>query len=416
MEAHPIRLLVDDDLSRNRLTVLFRLLLAIPLLVWLVLWTVAVAIAAIVGWVATLVTGSLPESLHKFFGSYVRYVTHVGGYLALAAGPYPGFTGEPGYPVDVTIPASPLPQKRWTVALRLVLALPALLLAAVLGSGFGGGGRAGDSWAEWTAAGIGGVAAVCAVLGWFAILATGRMPLGLRNLAAYGIGYTAQAHSYLLLLTDRYPDSNPEAIGPAWELPPQPGRLALADDRRRSRMTVLFRPLLTIPHFVWLALWSVAAFLAGLVNGLVALVTGRSGESLHRFLASYVRYYAHVTAFLTVVANPFPGFTGAPGYPVDIEVGPPQLQNRWVTLFRIFLAIPALLVSGALTGALVVVGVLGWFSALVTGRMPTGIRNLGAVAVRYQAQTNAYLFVLTEAYPHASPALRPLPEPEPEPA
>ena len=60
-------------------------------------------------------------------------------------------------------------------------------------------------------------------------------------------------------------------------------------------------------------------------------------------------------------------------------------------------------------------GVLGWFAALVTGRMPSGIRNLGAVAVRYTAQANAYLFVLTDAYPHASPAVRPPPEPEPEP-
>ena len=45
--------------------------------------------------------------------------------------------------------------------------------------------------------------------------------------------------------------------------------------------------------------------------------------------------------------------------------------------------------------------------------MPTGLRNLGAFSVRYHAQTNAYLFVLTDRYPHASPALRPPPEPEP---
>ena len=31
---HPIRVLVNDDLQRNRLTVFFRLILAIPGLLW----------------------------------------------------------------------------------------------------------------------------------------------------------------------------------------------------------------------------------------------------------------------------------------------------------------------------------------------------------------------------------------------
>ena len=35
------------------------------------------------------------------------------------------------------------------------------------------------------------------------------MPQGLRDLAAYAIGYSAQVTGYLLLLTDRYPNSDP---------------------------------------------------------------------------------------------------------------------------------------------------------------------------------------------------------------
>jgi hypothetical protein len=248
---------------------------------------------------------------------------------------------------------------------------------------------------------------VCAVLGWFAALALGRMPIGLRNLAAFAIGYTVQVYAFALLLTDRYPNSDPEALGPVWGLSPHAVRLDLADDGRRSRLTVFFRVLLCLPHIIWLALWSVAALFAAVANGLVALLRGRSADALHRFLAAYVRYTAHVTAFLFIVANPFPGFAGTPGYPVDIAIDAPGPQNRWITFFRIFLAIPAILVSGALGGVLVVVGLLGWFAALATGRMPTGLRNLGAVCVRYLAQTNAYWLVVTDGYPNASPALRP---------
>ncbi|MDX6438227.1 MAG: hypothetical protein QOF45_810 [Gaiellaceae bacterium] len=415
MDDHPVRITVDDDLLRSRLTVFFRLLLAIPHLIWLALWTFAVVIVGFIGWVIALVRGQLPDGLHDFFAMYVRYATHVGAYLAIAANPYPGFTGSPGYPVDVQIPP-PQAQSRGTIAVRLLLAIPALILASTLGSGGGGGSAASreEGGRFITSTGVGGVAAVCAFLGWFASIARGRMPNGLRDLGAYGLGYTAQTYAYTLLLTDRYPNSDPNELGPAWSLPPHPVRLELDDDGRRSRLTVLFRLLLALPHFVWLALWSTAAILAAIVNWFVALVRGRSAEPLHRFLAAYIHYTVHLTAFLFLVANPFPGFAGAPGYPVDVTIAPAERQNRWITLFRTFLAVPAFLVAGALGGALFVAGFLGWFAALITGRMPTGLRNLGAVAVRYHAQTDAYWFVLSDRYPYSSPALQPPPEPEPE--
>ena len=114
------------------------------------------------------------------------------------------------------------------------------------------------------------------------------------------------------------------------------------------------------------------AFLAAIVNGLVALVRGRSAAPLHRFLAAYVRYTAHVTAFVTLVANPFPGFVGAPGYPgrhLDRPACPPEPLGHALPHF---LVLPALIVSGALWGVLVVASFFGWFVSLLMGRMPTG--------------------------------------------
>jgi hypothetical protein len=103
-DARSIRLVVrDDDLARNRLTVFFRLLLAIPHLVWLTLWGIAAFVVAFILWLAVLIEGQAPESLHEFVAGYVRYATHVAAYVLLAANPYPGFRGRPGYPVDVEI-------------------------------------------------------------------------------------------------------------------------------------------------------------------------------------------------------------------------------------------------------------------------------------------------------------------------
>ena len=403
-----VRLVVTDDLRRSRLTVFFRLLLALPHFVWIILWTIAAILAALASWVVTLVTGRPPQALHRFLSSFTRYSVHFAAYLFMAANPYPGFTGEPGYPVDADLPERDR-QARWKTALRLVLALPALLVTAAIGSGaIGGGGSSGrNAEADWGfALPSGGLVAVCGFLGWFAALVLGRMPNGLRDLAAYGIGYTAQTYAYLLLLTDRYPNADPKEVGPTWSLPPHAIGVEVDDDGTRSRLTVLFRFLLALPHFVWLTLWSLAAILAAFLNGIHALVRGRSAHPLHRFLVAYVRYSAHVTAFVTLVGGRFPGFTGEPGYPVDVTTPDVERQSRWVTFFRGILVLPAFLVSGGYSAALFAVGFLGWFAALATGRMPAGLRKLGVVAVRYLAQTNAYWLIVTDDYPYASPALR----------
>lgn len=405
----PVRLvLVDDDLGRSRLTVFFRILLAIPHLIWVVLWGIAAYLVAFVLWLAILINGKAPENLHGFVAGYLRYSTHVGAYLFLAANPYPGFRGAPGYPVDVEI-APPERQSRWSGGFRLILALPPLLLSSVLGSGVATGGAWGPYGAAFAAS---GAAATAAFLLWFVAVVRGRAARGLRDLVVYALGYAAQAGGYILLLTGRYPHSDPALLAARPELPAHPVRLVVNDELERSRLTVLFRLLLALPHFVWLMLWTVPVLLALIAAWVVALVTGRVPSALHRFVAAYVRYAMHVSAYLYVVGRRFPGFTGREGsYGVDVRIEPPARQSRWKTLVRFFLALPALLLAGALGNVLLLVAILGWFASLVRGRMPEGLRNLGASCLRYTAQTYAYLFLLTDRYPYASPVLEGRPEP-----
>jgi Domain of unknown function (DUF4389) len=409
MEPHPIQMAVEDDLQRSRLTVFFRLLLAIPHLVWYFIWSFGAFFVAIVNWFLTLIKGASPASLHDFFASYVRYTTHLFAYLCLAANPWPGFMGKPSsYPVDVEI-GPPERQNRWKTFFRIFLAIPALMLASVLvgtpglgGGGGGGRGREGDEW--WFQASGAGLIFVIAFLAWFACLLRGRMPNGFRDLQAYSLRYNAQALGYLVFLTDRYPNSDPSSP-PAARPPDRPAvQMRVDDDLRRSRITVFFRLLLFLPHLVWLLLWTIAVYFVVIASWVVALVIGRVTGGFHRFIAAYLRYYTHVMSYLFIVANPFPGFTGAPGvYPVDIEIDPPQPQARWRTLLRFFLAIPAFIVSAGLNSALFFVGLFGWFVGLFTGRMPEGLRNLGAFALRYAVQTDAYFFLLTDRYPYSGP-------------
>jgi hypothetical protein len=415
---HPVRLVVEDDLRRNRASVFFRLILAIPHFIWIALWSIAMVLVAIANWLVTLVTGTPNVTMHGWTCAYVRYSLHLNAYLYLVGNPYPGFMGEEGeYPIDVRLPA-PAPQPRWKTFFRIFLALPALILASALG---GGGGfnytsRSGGGSRYAGLSARGALSGSCAFLGWFAVLVKGRMPKGLRDAAAYGVGYGAQTLAYLLFVTDRYPDADPTAMLDGVGRPPVHVVRVVgdADDLRLSRVLVFFRLPLAIPHIVWLILWGIASACAVIANWFVTLFRGTPARPLHAFVSRYVRYQLHVYAFLYLAANPFPGFAGAPAsYPLDLELPGPARQNRWKTGFRIILAIPAFIVSSALGYGLGVTAFLTWFVGLARGAAPWGLRNFAAYALRYQAQVNAYASLLTDAYPHASP-LEGAPTPEHE--
>ena len=120
MNDHPIGLVVDDDLRRNRLTVFFRLLLAIPQSIWIWLWSIAVAftvlfrivlaipalllcyvfrivnqIVAFLGWFYALFTGRMHEGMRDVSAWMLRYELQSYGYLMLLTGTYPSLSGGP---------------------------------------------------------------------------------------------------------------------------------------------------------------------------------------------------------------------------------------------------------------------------------------------------------------------------------
>ena len=154
-------------------------------------------------------------------------------------------------------------------------------------------------------------------------LILGRAPRGLRDLVAYCIGYGAQLSAYLFLVTDRYPYSGPNAYVSAREDDePHPVRMTVTDDLRRSRLLVLFRLPLAIPHIVWLVLWAVVACPPCCSTWLCALVTGRAPRPFHRFLV-------RATALLdSPVRVPLPRRQPVPGLRRDARQLPGRPRAR----------------------------------------------------------------------------------------
>jgi hypothetical protein len=181
----PVQVAVAGRARQRPLTVLPRLLMAIPHLVVLEFLAIAAAVIGFIGWWGALFTGRLPEFAATYLTGYVRWTTRVTGYVMLLTDVYPPFSldDEPGYPVRVGV-AAPGRLNRAAVFFRLILVIPANLLAGL--------------------AELGG-ATIVAFAGWLATLVTGQLPTSLHMAYAAVLRFTARANCYQLLLTPAYP-------------------------------------------------------------------------------------------------------------------------------------------------------------------------------------------------------------------
>ncbi|QUH01356.1 DUF4389 domain-containing protein [Saccharopolyspora erythraea] len=173
---------IEGPGPQRRWTVLVRLILLIPHFIVLYAVGIAAAVVAVLGWFAALFTARLPTWIADFLVLYVGYRTRVGAYLTLLVDSYPQFlTTSIGYPVRVDIRPGRL--NRAAVFFRLILVIPAAVVAAVLAHG-------------WT---------VLAFFLWLAVLITGRTPQPVFGASAAFVRYELRVQSYWYLLTDSYP-------------------------------------------------------------------------------------------------------------------------------------------------------------------------------------------------------------------
>jgi hypothetical protein len=197
--ATPDEILVAfaEPAPQNRLTVLVRIILAIPHLVVLYALSIAAEVVLIICWFAALFLGRLPEGLGDFLCGYLRWVARVQAYLLLLTDQYPPFAlSEMDYPVQILLRPGRL--NRLAVFFRIILAIPASLLAALVTLG---------------------METIVLFVTWLIVLIMGRMPTSLYEAFAAGLRYYLRHTGYLFLLTGTYPwglfGDQPEA-GTGW--------------------------------------------------------------------------------------------------------------------------------------------------------------------------------------------------------
>ena len=92
---HPIGLIVTDDLQRSRLTVFFRLLLAIPALLLTYVFRLVNQCVAFLGWFYCLFTGHMNQGMRDISAWLLRYEVQTYAYLMLLTSRYPSLAGAP---------------------------------------------------------------------------------------------------------------------------------------------------------------------------------------------------------------------------------------------------------------------------------------------------------------------------------
>ena len=85
--------------------------------------------------------------------------------------------------------------------------------------------------------------------------------------------------------------------------------------------------------------------------------------------------------------------------PVEVVFPPPTIQSRATIFFRILLVIPQFIVLFLFGIAAFVAVVIGWFAALVIGRLPAGIDRFLGGYVQFTTRVYSYLYFLTGAWP-----------------
>jgi hypothetical protein len=195
MASYPVRLIVPpSSAERNRLTVGFRPILAIPhiILIGPMVWSprggspgllgAAAYFLAIVNWFSIVFTGNLVPGIRDFALFYLRWRARATAYQALLVDPYPPFT-DADYPTAVEVDSPAGVRDRLSIGFRALLVIPHLVVLFFV-------------LIAWC---------VISVVAWFAILFTGQYPASLYAFASGALQWLLRVEAYLLLLVDEYP-------------------------------------------------------------------------------------------------------------------------------------------------------------------------------------------------------------------
>ncbi len=179
----PVLVAFAGPAPQSRLTVAFRIFMAIPQLIVLWLLGIAAMVITIIGWFGALFTGRLPVFAADFLTGYLRWLSRVYAYNYLLTDVYPPFTlDDADYPVRLAVMPGPL--NRLAVLFRFFLLIPCWIVQAVVTYG---------------------ALTIFLFVTWLIVLVQGQMPDAIYQGLAAVLRYQVRTLGFAVMLTSAYP-------------------------------------------------------------------------------------------------------------------------------------------------------------------------------------------------------------------
>ncbi len=142
-----------------------------------------------------------------------------------------------------------------------------------------------------------------AIAAWFSILFTGNQPRGLFDVIAGFDRWWLRVIAYVWLLTDEYPPFSNEPGG-------YPVDLEVEYPERLSRGLIFIKWALTLPHWIVLVFYAMAAGVVTIIAWFAILFTARYPRGLFDFVVGYLRWYLRVVAYQGFLVYYVPTYMG----------------------------------------------------------------------------------------------------------
>ena len=193
----------------------------------------------------------------------------------------PGRSDAP--PVELSL-ESPLEVERWRPLVHWLLAIPQLVMAAVL---------------MWIAGLLGVVAFVF-------VLFTRRVPEGIHNWIVMAFRYQWRTATYAAFLREVYPafDFDPVAVDPGVEQ----AQLTVRPADELNRWLPLVKWILIIPHLLVLAALMLGVYFGLLIGFFAVLFTGQWPIGVRLYIVNVARWAYRVSAYMYFLRDEYPPF------------------------------------------------------------------------------------------------------------
>ena len=208
-------------------------------------------------------------------------------------------TDSSDYPVQFAVDYPKRDLNRLTTAFRIIVAIPILVLAGALSN---------SAW-EWGGSGNNGSAGLLIAGGTLLSFPTLLMIVFRRKYPRWWFDFNLEISrfanrvgAYLALMRDEYPSTDEEqAVHLTFPYPDA--------TRDLNRWLPLVKWFLALPHYIVLALLSVATIVAVIVAWFAILFTGRYPRAIFDFVEGVMRWNNRVTAYaVTLVTDEYPPF------------------------------------------------------------------------------------------------------------